>query len=459
MITMLDILPLNYAANALAGYFSKLAHLPWAILLSSGHTAQGRFDIMVADPCATLITRGKKTTLCKNGQQTIAEDDPLTLVQRTLSDYQFSTVDDDNLPFQGGALGLFGYDLGRYWEDLPTTAQQDLTTPDMAVGIYHWALIADHHLHRLTLVSQFSCQAVYQWLTKRAAPPAIAPFTLRSDWQSSTSYSQYQHQFATVQSLIHAGDCYQVNLAQRFQADYAGDEWQAFCLLNDQNRAAFSAFVRLENSVILSISPERFLLLAQHEIESRPIKGTSPRLPDMAADALQAKQLFNSEKDRAENLMIVDLMRNDIGRVAVPGSVIVSELFSIEALPAVYHLVSTIRARLKPELSACDLLRACFPGGSITGAPKIRAMQIIDQLEPFRRNAWCGSIGYISACGRMDTSIAIRTLIAEKQTLYCSAGGGIVADSDVEGEYRETYAKLERILPVLSHKLVIKKSS
>ncbi len=184
-------------------------------------------------------------------------------------------------------------------------------------------------------------------------------------------------------------------------------------------------------------------------VETRPIKGTLPRLDDAAADQQQALKLAASEKDRAENLMIVDLLRNDIGRVAAPGSVSVPELFVVEPFPAVHHLVSTVRARLKPPLQATDLLRACFPGGSITGAPKVRAMQIIEELEPQRRNAWCGSIGYISFCGRMDTSITIRTLIAEQGQLFCAAGGGIVADSDVDAEYAETLHKLKRILPCL----------
>ncbi|EPE0841018.1 chorismate-binding protein, partial [Escherichia coli] len=182
------------------------------------------------------------------------------------------------------------------------------------------------------------------------------------------------------------------------------------------------------------------------EIQTRPIKGTLPRLPDPQEDSKQAEKLANSAKDRAENLMIVDLMRNDIGRVAVAGSVKVPELFVVEPFPAVHHLVSTITARLPEQLHASDLLRAAFPGGSITGAPKVRAMEIIDELEPQRRNAWCGSIGYLSFCGNMDTSITIRTLTAINGQIYCSAGGGIVADSQEEAEYQETFDKVNKIL-------------
>ncbi len=257
----------------------------------------------------------------------------------------------------------------------------------------------------------------------------------------------YRERFREVQQWLQSGDCYQVNLAQRFTAAYCGSLWQAFTRLLIANRAPFSAWLSLPDSQILSLSPERFLRLRDGTIQTRPIKGTLPRLADPQQDQLQRQRLAASEKNRAENLMIVDLMRNDIGRVAEPGSVAVPRLFDVEAFPAVHHLVSTITARLQPGLHASDLLRACFPGGSITGAPKVRAMEIIDELEPHRRNAWCGSIGYFSACGGMDSNITIRTLIAENQQLYCAAGGGIVADSDEQTEYEETLASWNAFSP------------
>lgn len=444
-------LSLKYTPDTLLHRFSALAHRPWAMLLTSGHAehADNRFDILTADPRATLTTRGDITEIDCDGKVLLSADDPLQLVQQQCDELGIKPESHPDLPFQGGALGLFGYDLGRRFETLPQHAEQDLTTPDMAVGIYDWALIADHHLHTLTLISLVNAEQRWRWLQAQAVPQPKT-FALTSDWQSNLTFEQYADRFQAVQDYIQAGDCYQVNLAQRFQAHYQGDEWQAFLRLNRDNRAPFSAFIRLPKSVLMSLSPERFLSLQQQEIETRPIKGTLPRLADPDADRLQAEKLAHSEKDRAENLMIVDLLRNDIGRVAVPGSVSVPELFVVEPFPAVHHLVSTIRALLPQHLTATDLLRACFPGGSITGAPKIRAMEIIEELEPQRRNAWCGSIGYISLCGRMDTSITIRTLIAENQQLYCAAGGGLVADSDVELEYQETFHKVNRILPSLS---------
>lgn len=443
--------PLEYTPEALGNLFGFVAHQPWAMLLHSGFAdhSDNRFDIMVADPQTTLLTEGEITRIGHGDGVETSNEDPLTLLDNALKQSGLQATEQADYPFQGGALGLFGYDLGRRFEQLPQQAKSDLTTPDMAVGIYNWALIADHHRKALTLIVHGDAEARLNWLNASGTGNPLTPFRLTSGWQSNMTRDEYGAKFRRVQEWLHSGDCYQINLAQRFEASYTGDEWLAFQRLNQQNRAPFSAFLRLPGSALLSLSPERFLKMTGDKIETRPIKGTLPRLNDPEADRLQGEKLANSPKDRAENVMIVDLLRNDIGRVAQPGSVAVPELFVVEPFPAVHHLVSTITARLKPSLSACDLLRACFPGGSITGAPKVRAMEIIDTLEPHRRNAWCGSIGYLSLCGNMDTSITIRTLTAEKGRLYCSAGGGIVADSQEEAEYQETFDKVNRILPCL----------
>ena len=446
----LKTISLPYTPDALTGWFSRVAELPWAMLLSSSAADHhdNRFDIFSADPRLTLTTRGTETTIEDAEGRRLSGRDPLTLVQEALEQLPAIDTPDADLPFTGGALGLFGYDLGRRFEHLPRRAINDLQTPDMAVGIYDWAMIADHHLKRLTLLSLGDVSHRLNWLNER--PSSARPaFRLLSEWESNLSAPDYARCFGRVKEYIHAGDCYQINLAQRFSAAYEGSEWQAWEHLSHENRAPFSAFIRLESSCLLSLSPERFLKVSGSEIETRPIKGTRPRMSDPHEDARQAAELAIAEKDRAENLMIVDLLRNDIGRIATPGSVTVPELFVVEPFPAVHHLVSTVRGTLPAGLHPTDLLRACFPGGSITGAPKIRAMEIIDELEPHRRNAWCGSIGYLSRCGTMDTSITIRTLTAEGGKLYCTAGGGIVADSVLEQEYQETFHKVQRILPAL----------
>lgn len=433
------VITLPWRADAAEFWFARLSHLPFAMLLHSGHADHpySRFDIVVADPVKTLTTDDLSLT-----------DDPLVQLQQAINALGLSAAPNPDLPFQGGALGLFGYDLGRRFETLPDLAEDDIPLPDMAVGLYDWALIVDHHRQVVSLLSHADVNVRLAWLDAQE-PATSVDFQLTSGWRANMTEKEYAEKFARVQAYLQSGDCYQVNLAQRFQATYQGDEWQAFSRLNASNRAPFSAFVRLERGAILSLSPERFIHLANGTIQTRPIKGTLPRLADPAADRQQADKLAASPKDRAENLMIVDLMRNDIGRVAVPGSVRVPELFVVEPFPAVHHLVSTVTAQLPASRTACDLLRAAFPGGSITGAPKVRAMEIIDELEPHRRNAWCGSIGYVSLCGTMDTSITIRTLTACDGHLYCSAGGGIVADSQVDAEYQETFDKVNRILQQL----------
>ncbi|HHQ4900576.1 aminodeoxychorismate synthase component I [Aeromonas veronii] len=415
--------------------------------------ADNGFDIITADPLATLETRGEVTTLRVGANISKHHEDPLALLahtqQQLLGELDLCAT---HLPFIGGALGLFGYDLGRRFERLPVQAAADIAVPDMAVGIYDWALLRNVATGDWQLVhwgDEVGLAKRLAWLEQQQAKPAPA-FALQGSWRSNMSRAEYGEKFARIQEYLAAGDCYQINLTQRFSAPYQGDEWQAYCLLATANKAPFSAFIRLPGSVLLSLSPERFLLLDGRHIETKPIKGTRPRHPDPATDRQVARELAQADKDRSENLMIVDLLRNDIGRVSRPGSVSVPHLFAVESFPAVHHLVSTIHGELDARWQGVDLLRACFPGGSITGAPKIRAMEIIEELEPQRRNAYCGSIGYLSQHGRMDTSICIRTLIAEAGRLHCWAGGGIIADSDADSEYQETYDKVARILPPLS---------
>ncbi|QLK46680.1 aminodeoxychorismate synthase component I [Vibrio owensii] len=448
---LLDFKALDYANDLAISLFSRIEQQPWAMLLRSASETHidSRFDVLVANPIATLETIAGDTQIKTDTQEYVSQDDPFSLLdelqQQLLPNLELSAEWD--LPFVGGALGYFSYDLGRRVESMPELATKDLQTPDMAVGLYEWALLIDHKLEKACLVGQNIEQAL-QWLNSQS-PADVEDFKLIGDWQSNMTQASYASRFDRVQEYLLSGDCYQINLAQRFNASYQGSEWQAYTKLEAANQAPFSAFIRMPNSAIVSVSPERFLELKDNIIETKPIKGTRPRSQNAELDQANAHDLQTAEKDQAENLMIVDLLRNDIGRVASPGSVHVPKLFDIESFPAVHHLVSTIRADLDTQYSAADLLRACFPGGSITGAPKVRAMQIIEELEPHRRSAYCGSIGYISRHGRMDTSITIRTLVAEDSKLYAWAGGGVVADSDCAAEYQETLDKLSKILPAL----------
>lgn len=445
----ITIKPVKYRPDLAAELYSGIEALPWAMLLRSAsptHT-DSRYDILVAEPVVTLTTFGQETEIGEPGGTRFSSDDPFELLSQLQAQYLPAIEHQPARPFSGGALGYFGYDLGRRVERLPELAEQDIKMPDMAVGLYAWALIVDHQEQSAHLAGPEPEQA-WQWLTNHSAR-AETPFRLSSDWQSNMTRQSYGEKFARVQEYLRSGDCYQINLAQRFSACYEGSEWQAYRMLESVNQAPFSAFIRTGYGAVLSVSPERFLELRNGVIETKPIKGTRPRSEDPILDSQLAAELASAEKDQAENLMIVDLLRNDIGRVARPGSVHVPKLFDIESFPAVHHMVTTIRAELSEPYSPAQLLRAGFPGGSITGAPKIRAMEIIEELEPHRRSVWCGSIGYISRDGQMDTSITIRTLIATNGRLYAWAGGGLVADSECDAEYQETFDKLSRILPVL----------
>lgn len=458
-----DITPLDL--------FTPLAKKPWAIWLDSGQSqhVDACFDIIVWQPEVTLRTHGNKTNIdYKTTNATcISEDDPLSLLE-IIQKQVLSTISpsDCDLPFLGGALGYFSYDLGRRFEKLPIQAEQDISLPEMAVGIYSQAVIFDHKSQQFFLVcpqeKRLELEKFIHTLLedKKRKKNVMQDFSLISNWQSNMDKISYFNKFEQVQNYLLSGDCYQINLAQRFDAQYQGDEFQAYCALRVKNKAPFSAFIRLDGASILSVSPERFLQCKQNKVQSKPIKGTMPRSDNIMQDNENAEILASSIKDRAENLMIVDLLRNDISKVCKPGSVLVPKLFDMESFPAVHHLVSTVEGELAEQHSASDLLRGAFPGGSITGAPKIRAMEIIEQLEPHRRSVYCGSIGYISSCGTMDTSITIRTLICENNQntkvspvipnkIYCWAGGGLVADSIASSEFQETYDKVNLILPVL----------
>lgn len=438
-------------------FFSHISDQPWAMLLDSGSSGHvdANVDIVVHSPMTTLVTHEGLTVITPQqspDKLTQSSDNPFDLIDQQLNQSGLGSIPCD-YPFSGGALGYFSYDLARQCETLSTQAKQDISLPEMAVGIYAHAMIFNHSDDSVTLVSRSSQQAHQQQLNqiidtaKRPLVPKASRMT--SEWSNQITKTQYGEKFNAVQHYLRQGDCYQINLTQRFAAQHQGDEYQTYLTLAKNNNTPFSAFLRLPHCAILSVSPERFIQCHQNNIETKPIKGTRPRGKTPAQDIALANELLASEKDQSENLMIVDLLRNDISRCAEPGSVKVPKLFDIESFKNVHHLVSTIQAKLPDNITPATLLKRAFPGGSITGAPKIRAMNIIDELEPSRRSIYCGSIGYISADRQMDTSITIRTLLCIDDTLYCWAGGGIVADSSLEAEYQECFDKVASIIPLL----------
>ncbi|MBI6910853.1 aminodeoxychorismate synthase component I [Pseudomonas palleroniana] len=439
--------PLPYRVNP-AEYFAAIRHAPGAVLLDSGRPAaeRGRYDLLSAWPQATLTVLpdergdGFLQRLRENLAQLGRADLP--------AGYE--------LPFTGGLIGYLSYDFGRHLEPMPHLAADDLHLPDARFGLYAWALISDHQAQTSQLVfhpalADTEQQRLITLFGQPVAAPG-APFTLQGPMAPDLSAEAYRQAIVRIQDYIQAGDCYQVNFTQRFRASCAGDPWIAYCALRQACPTPFSGFQSLpDDGAVLSLSPERFVHISERRVETRPIKGTRPRGLTPEDDAANAAELLASPKDRAENLMIVDLLRNDLGRTCRIGSVKVPELFSLESYPNVHHLVSSVTGVLADDKDALDLIAGSFPGGSITGAPKIRAMQIIDELEPTRRGLYCGSLMYLDVRGEMDSSIAIRSLLVKDGQVCCWGGGGIVADSEWEAEYQESLTKVRVLLQTLEN--------
>ncbi|HXG44172.1 MAG TPA: aminodeoxychorismate synthase component I [Gemmatimonadales bacterium] len=431
----------------------------------------GRYSFLSAAPVAVVRTKGR------------AAPSGLEQVAALLAAHRSDPVP-GLPPFQGGAAGYLAYDYGAVLERLPAPRYDDLDLPDLVLGLYDWVLAWDHAQRRAWLVStgvpaagsRRPARAAERlaWVKRRLAgpaggaagrllpprklPPPAPSYPVRGleladliGLRSTFTRRGYLDAVTRVRDYIVAGDIFQANLSQRLEATLEEDPWALYRRLREVNPAPFAAYLEFEGVVVASASPERFLQVdPSGRVETRPIKGTRPRGLSPLHDAALSRALQESEKDRAENLMIVDLLRNDLSRVCRPGTVRVPELFALEPYRTVHHLVSTVVGRLEPGRTATDLLAAAFPGGSITGAPKVRAMEIIAELEPTRRAVYCGAIGYLSLTGAMDTSIVIRTCLVVGGRVYFSVGGGIVADSDPEAEYQETLDKARALVAALA---------
>ncbi|MGD8206522.1 MAG: aminodeoxychorismate synthase component I [Thiohalocapsa sp.] len=437
--------------------FSAFAADPWAVFLDSGAAGAGggRFDVLAVSPRLTLMTRGPETEIGSCEGVRVSGADPLELVREALGPPRSAAGAVLDLPFTGGAVGWLGYDLARRFETVGLRSALAPGAPQMAVGIYDWALVVDHRRQSTWLVGwgEPSDPARLRLRSAAIAPRGVTHgrFEVISPLGSNFDAAGYRERFARVQRYIRAGDCYQVNLARRWSAPARGDAWTAYLHLRASNRAPFAAYLRTPDVTVLSASPERFLRVRNGAVTTCPIKGTIRRDADPERDRALAARLVDSPKDRAENLMIVDLLRNDIGRSCAPGSVRVPELFAVKSFPGVHHLVSTVTGRLAKDRDALALLRGCFPGGSVTGAPKIRTMQIIDELEGEARGLYCGSIGYLGFDGTMDSNIAIRTMTLSDGRLSFWAGGGLVADSRCDAEWSEIAIKARAMLELARH--------
>jgi para-aminobenzoate synthetase component 1 len=448
-------------------------HLAFFDSAASGGTL-GRYSYVCAEPAVWLTAN--HGWINENGRF-VAVADPLTILARRLADFSLEPID-GLPPFQGGAAGLFGYELGHHIEVLPRTEFADFATPELAVGIYDWVIAFDHAQDRAWLIStgfperdpwrresraRQRAEQVYRWLDAAPqipiAPSPVAgraaietpqyPVEGRPHLTSNFDRRRYLDTIARAIEYIHAGDCFQVNIAQRLMSAATIAPFELYEHLRRRNPAPFAGYLDLGDVAILSASPERFLRVQNGDVETRPIKGTRPRGMTPDEDNRLARELQNSAKDRAENIMIVDLLRNDLGRVCEYGSIKVDALCRLESYETVHHLVSAVRGRLRDGLGPTDLLRAAFPGGSVTGAPKIRAMEIITELERTARGPYCGSLGWVGFDGAMDTNLLIRTFVYGGGWIHFSVGGGIVADSSPEREYEETWHKAEGMLRAL----------
>lgn len=447
---------LHYQNNS-TELFEPLAELPHAVFLDSCYPQQqeGRYDIISALPITTITTRDELSTIQTYNKHIITKEEPFHLVKKYLSTFtQQKKSLSVALPFTIGAIGYFGYDIGRLLETLPNNSIHDILLPDAVISLYDWSIVVDHREKKTWLISQFDhldpkYRLIQNLLSKKLnRQPA---FSITQSFRSNMTQATYNNFFYRLKQHIQRGDCYQANLCQRFSGRYHGSTWNAFKLLRQKNPAPYAAYLKLTQGCILSLSPERFLQVRNRHVETKPIKGTAPRFTDVIQDELSAQQLLSSEKDKAENLMIVDLLRNDLGKCCQPGSIHVPKLFALESFSNVHHLVSTITGKLATQQHALDLLRHCFPGGSITGAPKIRAMEICETLEPHHRSVYCGSICYVDLNGNMDSNIAIRTLICDNNNIHCYTGGGIVYDSQMENEYQESIIKIKRLIKILEN--------
>ncbi len=433
------------AVASAAVSFSRAAE-PVVLESSLQNGPYGRYTILACDP-AEVFEFDRHQSGC-----------PFRALARRAAAYPAVAADRDGIPFVGGWIGFVTYEAGLTIEGIERTTVCDVPIPALRFGLYDAAAIYDHLSRQWHLVAvdwpagTVSRAPVRQRLRalrdRLAATECLtfnehAPPPLGEKPTPNMSYRSYLAVVARAKRYIEAGDIYQVNLTQRFTTRTDASPWTLYRRLCRANPAPHAAFLLLEDMAILSSSPELFLDLSDGHVVTRPIKGTRPRVGEREADKAYRRELEVSVKDRAELNMIIDLLRNDLGRVCSFGSVRVTDADAIEAHPTVFHRVATIEGDLRPDCAWVDLLRATFPGGSVTGVPKIRAMQIIDELEPTTRGVYCGSVGWIGLDGSMSLNIAIRTMIQVRDVVHFYAGGAIVADSDPEEEYKEIMAKAE----------------
>jgi para-aminobenzoate synthetase component 1 len=457
--------PIKTSLNAFE-IFLLFKEKPYCFFLDSSLPQErlSRYSLIGANPFLVFQSKNQEVQIIAGRKRLNLTGKPLDLLREYFNRYQ--VINPTSLPFVGGAVGYFSYDLNRQIERLPSISRDDTGIPDCCLGFYDWVIVCDHQENKVyaaatglpetdAIKAQKQAAAKIKKLKRvieggsKDVPLPVLP-TGETLLRSNFAKEDYCQALRRGIDYIYAGDIYQVNLSQRFAGEFTGDPAGLYRHLRDINPAPFAAYLGFGEVFVVSSSPERYLKVTSDLVETRPIKGTRPRGKTPEEDRALQEELINSVKDRAELVMIVDLERNDLGRVCKPGSVEVTELFTLESYATVHHLVATVVGRLAKDKDLIDLLKASFPGGSITGAPKIRAMEIIEELEPTRRNIYTGSIGYLGFDGNMDLNIAIRTMVIKDRQVYFQAGGAIVADSVPEDEYQETLDKARAMIKALN---------
>lgn len=428
----------------------------------------GRYSFMGAGPFLLLKSSADRITLTQGASKSVVKGSPFDVLKHYLETYRLERPD-SAVPFIGGAVGYFSYDLCHFIEQLPAAARDDLHFPECYLGFYDLVLAHDNLLGRSFLISTGFPELEEKARLARARErleetkihlerPPVSILSVSQGYSAregarlrgNFTHPAYVKAVEKARQYIIDGDIFEVNLSQRFETELTFPPYELYRRLRKINPAPFASYLDFSGVTIVGSSPERFLCCRGDRVETRPIKGTLRRGITMQEDESNALELLNSVKDHAENMMIVDLERNDLGRVCRFGTIKVTELAILEKFPTVFHLTSTVVGQLRENKDRIDLLKAAFPGGSITGAPKVRAMQIIDELEPTRRSIYTGSIGYLSFDGNLDLNIVIRTFLIKNQRVYFQVGGAVVYDSDPESEYQETLDKARALISALN---------
>ena len=428
-------------------YYEQIRHLDWPVFLDSCYQADrekspyARYDIISAEPFVKIYSDSSLTSVCEKSQTYNSEEDGLKIVERYINQY---SKPHSEIPFIGGAIGYWSYEM-------KDATKSNLRLPKMSMGIYDWALIVDHFLQEAYLVTTNTDKNTSKnWSTYIDLLSVIKVnkennFIIKGDIAENLSIDEYRDKFNSVMSYLEEGDCYQINLSKQYKALVDGDSWQFYKTFRNLNKSRYMAYLDFKDFEILSGSPERFIQVSNDVVITRPIKGTKGRNKDPGRDRKNALALKESLKDQSENLMIVDLLRNDLSKNCDIGSIKVSELFELESYPNVHHLVSTISGNLRSNSNMVKLFSDSFPGGSITGAPKIRAMEIINELEDHDRELYCGSVAYFSFNRSMDSNIAIRSLFRKGDELFFYSGGALTIASNANDEYQEIEDKAKII--------------